>query len=200
MNTIYIATSLASIILCSPTFAQFRLQPQPEQVPPEAWRSMDTHRQIDPRILRLQQEQAESQKRAQLLKAKKIEYSNLLWQRVNQNREWRARIGYSQVGITAAVADAAHYMALRDVEGQTIASRWLSAQISGIEELLRQQQNPNFIAAAHDTIVTASALAGRSSQMQSPQGVGQAASMNKASDSMSTATIYHYEVLRYLTQ
>lgn len=169
-------------------------------IPPDAWRRMDTHGQVDPRIMRLQQQQAEEQKKSNLIAAKKNDYAPLLWQRVNQNAEWRYANGYPRAGIASAVADASHYMALRDIEGESTGRQWLQRRMSEIEATLRQQQNPNVLAIAYDTVVVGAALAGRGSQEKAPLGIGQAAGMSKAANSSASITVYHYDVLRALTQ
>lgn len=169
-------------------------------IPPDAWQRMDTHGQVDPRIMRLQQQQAEEQEKSNLIAAKKNEYAPLLWQRVNQNPEWRYANGYPRAGIASAVADASHYMALRDIEGESTSRQWLQRRMSEIEATLRQQQNPNVLAIVHDTVVVGAALAGRGSQEKAPLGIGQAAGMNKAANSSASITVYHYDVLRVLTQ
>ena len=194
-----VCVAATSVAVCQSAFAQFRPPPQPTTVPPEAYRRMDTHSTIDPRILQAQEEARKAKEKAEKFEAKKWEHRRALSERINQNPQWRGLQGYPMVGLRMAQEDAAHYFALRDMESAATANQWLQFRKAQIQKAMQEEIKTQAIMVAHDTVVAAAA-AGAQAGGGTVANVGQAAKGGKTAQSLGTATSWHYDLLEKLTQ
>jgi len=160
---------------------------EPLYPPPEAWRNMDTHSPIDPRILEFQRRSEEAARKRKVFDKEKATHRGILWARVRKSRAYNP----TDPGVAMAVEDAAHYFALSQTASRDKAKAWLDGRLSRLQtgcDKLKNKTKP--IAVAHDTLIAAAALGAGA------QGSG---NMTQQTQQMLNAMESHISALRSMT-
>lgn len=166
---------------------QIKLPEHPLHPPPEAWRNMDTHSPVDPRILEHRMRAEEAAKRQKVLDDAKAKHRASLWEGVRKSRQYNP----SDPGVAMAVEDAAHYFALRQTESEDQAKAWLSARLSSLQEGYENLENRTHpVAVAHDTVIAVAALGA---------GASGSGNMSQQTQQMMNAMASHIRALRSMT-
>lgn len=190
---------------------------RPQPIPVDAYRRMDTHSQIDPRILQAQQEAKAAEEKARKIENRKWEYRRALRQQVNQSTQLRGFEGEALVAREQAQEDAAQYFTLREFEGSANAQQWLAYRkaeiLKGVEAAQRAQgpialyNTAKLIAAAGaqaagPEIVASSSrpLAQEEVDRLEVQNVGQAAKLQNQVRAQKETGILHYDLLVKFTE
>jgi hypothetical protein len=118
----------------------FRFEEQP--IPPEAWRNMDTHSPIDPRIHRHLQEKAEAERKA-AERRHRLQQAMMQYNTVELRRAHQLRLSVGDPAVQVAVSASVQYLALRDIDGAASASQWLGAFKQGLNQRIQAMENPN---------------------------------------------------------
>jgi hypothetical protein len=136
---------------------QIRIDPN-QPVPPEAWRNMDTHAPIDPRVHRLLLEKEAAAKRA-AERQRKFQQAMARYNPSELRRASQAGLYVGDPAVQVAVSASAQYLALREVDGASAAVTWLSQFKTGLDQRIRAMETPNPEMLKEAIVGTASILA-----------------------------------------
>jgi hypothetical protein len=108
-----------------------------QPAPPDAYRNLDNQRMVDPRITNARFQAQEMEKTRLALAQREAYYVSLVKERIQNDATLRGMNAGAQ---QAAATDAAHYLTIREAEGEPAASQWMRQRQAALRKEIDDQQ------------------------------------------------------------